>query len=480
MNYPYVFRTLGKVSLLLAALLVLPLVVAGIYQEEDLYLAFILPIMLLFIFGISLVAFIKPKKSRIYAKEGVFIVSLTWLLMSVIGALPFVISRDIPNFFDALFEIVSGFTATGFSTANNIEALSRSILFWRGFSNWIGGMGVIVFFLAFFPKLNNARSMYILRAESPGHQVDKMVSKMKLSTRIIYIIYIVLTIICILLLWIGGMPLFDSIVHGFATAGTGGFSVKNLSIAAYHRPYIENVIAVFMLLFGVNFNIYYLILVGQMKKGILSEELRWYIGIVTISILLITFNILHLYGHLADALRLATFQVSTVITTTGFSTADFSMWPAFSQSILLILFFIGGMAGSTSGGMKVSRIVLLWKLLKREIYGLLHPNEVKIINFEKRPIEERIMKQVGAFMAGYLLIILFSTIILSLEVNSLLTSFTTSLSLLSNVGLAFDPSLSFSALSNGMKAFLSLIMITGRLELFPIFILFNPRIWNKV
>lgn len=480
MNYPYVFRTLGKVALLLACLLLLPLLVAGIYRESHAYLAFLLPIGLLLVLGLGALQFIRPKKEQFYAKEGILIVTLSWIIMSLVGSLPYIISREIPNFFDALFETVSGFTTTGFSAAKDVERLSHSLLFWRGFTNWIGGMGVIVFFLAFFPKLNNARSMHILRAESPGHQVDKMVSKMKHSTRIIYTIYIALTGLLILLLWAEGMPFFDAVVHGLATAGTGGFSMKRLSIAAYQNPFCEVTIAVFMFLFGINFNLYYLILIGQVKKGLRSEELRWYVSIAAVAILLITLNLVAWYGDVARSLRLASFQAISILTTTGFTTADFSTWPIFSQSILFILFFIGGMAGSTGGGIKVSRIVLAWKLLKREAYHLLHSNEVKVITFERRPVDETIMKQVMAFLMGYAFLLLLGTVVLSLEAPHLLTSFITVLSLLGNVGAGFDPTFRFYALSGAMKGFLSLLMIAGRLEIFPILILFYPRMWKTL
>ena len=392
MNYKMILNTIGNIFKLEALLLILPLGVSLIYRENT-YLSFIIPIVILTLLGFAL-TIKKPKNRTMYAREGFIVVGLSWILVSLFGALPFVISKEIPNFINAFFETVSGFTTTGASILTDVEALSKGILFWRSFTHWVGGMGILVFIMAIIPS-SDGDTIHILRAESPGPQVGKLVSKIKLNARILYLIYFALTIIEIIMLLFGKMPLFDAVVHSFGTAGTGGFGIKNSSIGAYNN-YCQIVIGIFMIMFGINFNIFYFILVGNFRQAFKSEELRWYLSIILIAISIITLNIMlsDVNAVFSTTLKDAFFQVSSIITTTGYSTTDFNAWPELSRSILIILMFFGACAGSTGGGIKISRLAMLVKSSKREISKQMHPHRVQNVRFEGSVLSEDTVKGV--------------------------------------------------------------------------------------
>lgn len=481
MNYRLIFHTLGKILLVEAGLLLLPLLVSIIYQERSLYFPFIISILILVLISSMLIFFIKKDNSSFFAKEGFMIVSLGWIFISLFGCLPFIISKEIPNFFDAFFETVSGFTTTGSTILSDIESISKGLLFWRSFSHWIGGMGILVFVLAFLPNID-PRSMYILKAESPGPQVGKLVSKIKITARILYGIYLFLTLFQILLLVVGDMPLFDSVVNALATAGTGGFSIKNNSIAAYNSIYSEIIITIFMFLFAINFNLFYFILIGQGKRLFKNEELRWYLGIIVFAILIITLNTLSTFNNMSEALRYSSFQVASIISTTGFSTIDFNSWPELSKWTLVILMLTGGCAGATCGGIKISRIAILSKTVLSEIRNALHPHQITTIRFEGKKVDNHVIKGVAAFIIAYFFILIIGTLVISVDNLDSVTNFTAVISCLNNIGpglSSIGPLGNFSIFSNFSKFFLSLIMLTGRLEIFPMLILFSPKLWRK-
>lgn len=481
MNYRIVFHTIGNLLKVEAGLLLIPIFVSLIYKENNL-LAFSIPLMISAIIGL-LLTIRKKEKQTIYAKEGLAIVGLSWIIMSLIGALPFIISGSIPNFVDAIFESVSGFSTTGASILNDVESLSKGILFWRIFTHWIGGMGVLVFILAILPK-SEGRGIHIMKAESPGPSVDKLVSKVKITAIILYSIYIALTLLEIIILLILKMPLYDSIVHSLATAGTGGFSIYNDSIAHYNSLGIEITLSIFMIVFGINFTLYYLILIGKFRQAIKSEELRWYLGIVIVSITLITLNtyINNVFNTVGEALRYSTFSVSSTISTTGFITSDYNLWPSFSKWIIIILMFIGASAGSTAGGMKISRLIIYVKSVGKEIKYSLHPRLASTINIDNKPIDSATLKGTGAYLMAYILILIFGTLIISLDNFSFATNFTAVLSCLNNVGPGLElvgPTGNYSLFSDTSKILLSLIMLAGRLEIYPILILFSPKMWKR-
>ena len=479
MNLKMVTKTVGRLLKAEALLMLLPLVVSVYYKENILYIYGIV-IGLILAVG-TLMTLPKPETKTIYAREGFAIVSLSWILMSVFGALPFVISGAIPSFVDALFETVSGFTTTGASILSNIEALPKSLLFWRSFTHWIGGMGVIVFVLAILPK-KEMQSMHILRAEVPGPTVGKLVSKTTVTARILYIIYTVLTIAEIISLLCCKMPLFDSVTTAFATAGTGGFSVKSTSIAAYNNVGAEMVISLFMLLFGINFNLFYLFLIKQFKRVFKSEELWSYLGIIATSILLISFNVYPLVENFGTALRQAGFQVISIITTTGFVTADFAQWPMFSQMILFVLMFIGACAGSTGGGLKVGRVIIIVKAVCRELRRAINPKRVKAIKLDGAVIEKDVVLTTSAYFIIYIFIIGISSLLLSIDNFDFTTTITAVVTCINNVGPGFaaaGPTENFADFSNFSKIILSANMLIGRLEIFPIMILFMRSTWKK-
>ena len=478
MNKKMILYVLGKLLLVCGALLVLPLIISVIYKENT-YMSFIIPIGMLFILG-TLLCLKKPKNNNFYACEGFIIVGLSWILISFFGSLPFVISGEIPSMIDAFFETVSGFTTTGSSILENVEELSYGMLFWRSFTHWIGGMGILVFVLIFLPS--DGRSLYILKAESPGPQVGKLVSKVKFTARILYLIYLLMTLTEIIFL-LFDMPVFDAVVNSFATAGTGGFAIKSASIGAY-SDYSQIVIGVFMLLFGINFNFFFLILIKNFKKAFKMEEVFWYLGIILVSTILIAVNIYFtIGGSLAIILKDSFFQVSSIITTTGFATTDFNLWPALSQVILVLLMFIGACAGSTGGGMKVSRFVLIVKSIRRNIKKLVHPKSISNIRFEGGVVDDDVVHGALNYFACLIFIFIFCLIIIAFDNKDFVTNFTAVSACINNIGPGLGevgPMGNYNDYSDLSKIILSMAMLVGRLEIFPILMLFSPKIWlNK-
>lgn len=480
MNFKIIFYILGHILKIEALLMVFPLAIA-VYNRDDSIVGFLVTMILLLITGI-LLSLKKPAKTQLYAKEGFCLVGLAWISMSAFGALPLYLSGEIPSFTDAMFEMVSGFTTTGSTILTDIELLPLSSLFWRSFSNWIGGMGVLVFVLAVLPQAET-QSMHIMRAEVSGPAVGKIVSKVKFNARIMYGIYIAMTIILMILYMLGGMPLFDSIVHSFSTAGTGGFSIKNASIGYYGSPYLEYLTAIFMLLFSVNFNVYYLILLGNFKDVIKSEEMRWFFGIVLSAVVIVTINISTAAGNALEALRYALFQISSVISTTGYSTTDFNTWPNLSRNILLLLMFVGACAGSTGGGIKISRLLILVKNAAREVKRIVNPRSVSVVKLEGKRVDDEVISGAHTFLTIYLLIIAFSTVILSIDFNDFETCFTAVITCINNIGPGFGgvgPISNFHNFSFLSKWVLIFDMLSGRLEIYPILILLNPNIYKRL
>lgn len=477
MNYKAILHYLGTVMKVEAGLMVLPFLVSLVYREKE-YFAFIVPIALLLALGF-LFTIIGKGNRKIYAKEGLVVTALSWIVMSLFGALPFVFSGQIPRFVDAFFEIVSGFTTTGASVVADVESMGRGILFWRSFSIWIGGMGILVFALAILPS-TDARTMYLMKAESPGPTVGKLVSKVAHTARILYGIYMAMTILLIVLLSFS-MPFFDALVNAFSTAGTGGFSITNTSIAAYGSLYTDIIITVFMILFGVNFNVFYLLLLGNLKGAWKSEEVRWYFGIILASILAITLGNLSFYHGFWESLRYSSFQVGSIITTTGFSTADFNLWSPFSQAVLLGLMMIGACASSTGGGMKVSRAVIATKLVFREVGYEIHPREVSLLTFEGKPVDSSVKIGISAYLIAYFVLLFGSTLLLTLEGKDLVSTFSAVTACFNNVGPGLGevgPMGNYSGFSDAGKVLLSFLMLAGRLEIFPILLLFSPNLWR--
>ena len=469
---------IGRILLTEAALLVLPAVTALAYGES--LRPFLLTALLLVVVGLVM-GRKKPIRTALYARDGFAVVAMAWLLMSAFGALPFVLSGDIPFYVDAFFETVSGFTTTGASILTAVEPLSYSGLFWRSFTHWVGGMGVLVFVMAILP-MTDGHGMHLMRAEVPGPSVGKLVSRMSDTAKILYGIYLVMTVIEIVLLMAGGMPLFDSCIHAFGSAGTGGFSNRNLSVGAYDNAYFDVVIGVFMLLFGVNFNLYYFLLIRRFKDVFHSEELRAYLGIVTAAAVAIAVDILHIYGSVGRSLRYAFFQVSSIITTTGFATADFNTWPTFSKGILVVLMFIGACAGSTGGGVKVARVVILVKSSLQDMRKMLHPNAITTVRFEGKPLTERSVRGVHVFISVYLLVFGVSFLLLTLEGFDLITTFTALAACINNIGPGLEvvgPMGNYAQFSPAAKLLLSFNMLVGRLEIFPMLLLCAPSIWKR-
>ena len=437
-------------------------------------------IMLLVAGGLYLVC---RKAGKLFgAREGLVCVGFSWIILSLLGCLPFVISGNIPKFIDAFFEIVSGFTTTGASVVPAVEELDKGILYWRSFSHWLGGMGVLVFLLAISPgSKGTGFTMHLLRAESPGPDVGKLVPKMKQTAVILYSIYVVLTILNIIFLLCGGMSLFESVCTAFGTAGTGGFGIKNDSLASY-SPYLQNVTTIFMFLFGVNFSIYYLLLLKEFKSVFKDEELRLYFGLAVVCVVLIVLNIRPLYGTLEETIRHAAFQVSSIMTTTGFATTDFDLWPSFSKAILMMLMLIGASAGSTGGGFKCIRVLLLFKILRRNIRQILNPRKVMVVRSNGRPVDEKVLSNTNAYLAAYVVIIIISTLLISLDGFGFETNLSAVLACFNNIGpgmAAVGPTCNFAAYSVFSKIILSINMLAGRLEIFPILVLLSRSTWNR-
>ncbi|MCI5939598.1 MAG: TrkH family potassium uptake protein [Acholeplasmataceae bacterium] len=484
MNYSIAKNLLGKILIIIAILMVLPLIVAIFYQEKLLNMfAFLIPMVVLFGIGF-LLNIKKAKDTRMSARDGFIIVGLTWILMSLCGAIPLMISGEVPNFFDAFFEMSSGFTTTGASVIPDITKISHSILFWRSLSHWIGGMGILVFILAFIPESNEGSAVHILRAESPGPQAGKLVSKMKVTSRILYLIYITLTVILILLLWIGPdkkMEFLNSVIYALGTAGTGGFSMDASGLKGY-SSYSQYVIAIFMLLFGVNFSIFYLILIGSWKEVFKNEELKAYFIIVVASVLIVSVNIYSIYQNAETSFRQALFQVASIISTTGYSSANFDTWPTMSKIILIFVMVTGACAGSTAGGVKIIRIIIVIKSTLRKIKNMVSPRKVEIIKVDGKPLNESVIDSVQSYIVVYIIIFLLCSLLISIDNFDLVSNLTASLTCLSNVGPGLGivgPHGSFADFSWFSKFVLSLEMIAGRLELFPLLILFSPRAWTR-
>ena len=483
MNIKMVFSILGRTLLIEAGLLLCPLLVGIIYGENT-WSDYLIPIGVLIVIGLPL-ALLKLKDRSIHVKEGFVTVAFVWILMSLVGALPFVLSGAIPNYIDALFETVSGFTTTGASIMDGvhtaaIDDLSHSLQFWRLSTHWIGGMGVLVFVLAILPGYNSG-IMHVFRAESPGPSVGKLVSKLTRTARILYGIYILMTAIEAILLICGGMSVYEAVVHSFSTAGTGGFGIKGDSIASY-SVYHQMVIAVFMFLFAVNFNLYYLILIGNFKKAIKSEEFIVYSVMVVGATLAIALNILSACANFGDAIRLSFFQVTSISSTTGFATADFDTWPALSKAILVALMIVGACGGSTGGGIKVSRIVILVKSGISDIRRMLHPRSAVSTKVEGEVLNKETERNVHTYFILWVAIVLVCTILLSIDCNDVLTNFTATLACIGNIGPGLNyvgPSLNFGFYSPYCKILLSFVMLVGRLEIFPMILMFAPRTWKR-
>ncbi len=479
MNIAMVFYLLGKVLLYEGILLGLPLAVSLGYREFLCTQAFLLTILLCIGIGF-LLSRKKPEKNVFYLKEGLVITSLSWIVISIMGALPFLLTGAITSPIDALFETVSGFTTTGASILSNVEILPKSILFWRSFTNWIGGMGVLVFLLVLTP-LKGGSHTNLMKAESPGPQVEKLVPKTQSTAAILYGIYIALTLLQIVFLLLGKMPLFDAVAAAMSTAGTGGFGIKNASMAEY-SPYIQTVISVFMILFGVNFTFYFLLLCRKFKRALIMEEVRWYFVVILCACVIITWNITPLYSGISEAFRYALFQVGSMITTTGFSTGDFNLWPQASKTILVLLMFVGACAGSTGGGIKISRFVTLFKTVRKETSNLLHPSRVGKLKNDGKSVPHEVVRAINVFMVAYILIFSASVFLISFDELDLITNFTAIAATLNNIGPGLEqvgPLGNYSVFSAGSKLVLIFDMLAGRLELFPILLLFTKETWRK-
>lgn len=477
MNYPLLRYLFGMILLIVAAFLVLPLAVAVIYGESS-GIYFLYTMIAAGLLGFLLTRF-KPAKRDMYAREGFVFTALAWVVISLIGAAPFTLSGQIPSYLDAVFETVSGFTTTGASILTDVEALDNGMLFWRSFTHWLGGMGILVFMLSLVNMGGQAN--HLLRAESPGPTVSKMVPNMRKSAAILYGIYIVMTAVEVVLLLIGGMPLFDSLCTAFGTAGTGGFGIKNDSMASY-SSYIQNVCTVFMALFGVNFSCYYLLLLGNFRSVFKDEELRLYAGLFFGSILLISLNIHKMYPTIRETVRHAAFQVSSIMTTTGFATTDFDLWPVFSKTLLLVLMLIGACAGSTGGGLKCARLLLIFKSLRRSIRQVLHPQKVQVVRVNGKTVNEAVLESTNAYLAAYVLIIVLSTLVVSLDNFSILTNLSGVLACFNNIGPGLElvgPSCNFAGFSTLSKLVLCGDMLAGRLEIFPMLVLLSRSTWFK-
>ena len=480
MKTKVVLHTVGQILLIEAGLLILPVIVGLIYHEQASVQAFLLTIVITAAAG-GLLSLVRPGKSSIYAREGFAITGLSWIMLSFFGCLPFVISRQIPEFIDAFFETVSGFTTTGSSILTDIESLDNAMLFWRSFTHWVGGMGILVFSMIIVP-LGGKRSMYILRAEAPGPSSAKLVPKMRDTAVILYGIYFAMSALLLVLLLAGGMPLFDGLINVFGTAGTGGFSNHGASIGYYDNEYFEVVIGVFMLLFGVNFNIYYFIFLKRIRAAFRSEELHWYLGIIAFAIITIAVNINSLYGSLHQAVRHSFFTVSSIITTTGFGTMDFDQWPEYSRTVLVMLMLIGACAGSTGGGLKVSRIMLLLRTVKRSMRRMIHSRSVESIRFEGRIVEEDTLNTCLIYLTVYCLVTVVSVVLVSLNNLPFETNVTGVIACMNNIGPGLGmvgPAGNFASFSGLSKLVLSFDMLAGRLELFPVLFLFSIRTWKR-
>lgn len=477
MNYSVIFYIMGWILNFEAVFMILPCIVALIYKEPA--GCYLLTMALCLLMGIPLVLK-KPKNQIFYTAEGFVTVSLSWVVLSVMGAVPFLLSGHILNPMDALFETVSGFTTTGASILNDVETLPKCHLFWRSFTHWIGGMGVLVFILSLLP-LAGGTHMNLMKAESPGPSVSKLVPKVQTTAKLLYSIYLGMTVLeCVILLF-GGMPLFDAITITFGTAGTGGFAIRNTSLGEY-SAFQQNVVTVFMILFGVNFNVYFLFLIGKIRAGLKSEEVRCYLLVIAAAIGIITIDTMSLYRSAGEALHHAAFQVGSIITTTGYGTVDFNLWPQASRTVLVLLMFIGACAGSTGGGIKVSRFIVLFKSMKMELSHLLHPNAVIKIKMDGKVLDEDMIRSVNVYMVAYILLFAISVFLIAVDERDLITNFTAVAATFNNIGPGLElvgPTQNFGLFSNFSKGVLIFDMLAGRLEIFPMLLLFNRETWKR-
>ncbi len=478
MNYRVISYILGWVLAIEGLFLAVSAAVGGMYGERA-ALSFLYAALICAVLGVPAILK-KPRRMAFFMKEGFVTVALCWIVLSIFGALPFVFSGEIPRFTDALFETVSGFTTTGASVVPDVEVLSHCTLFWRSFTHWIGGMGVLVFLLAILP-LAGGSQMYLMQAESPGPSVGKLVPKTRHTALILYALYILLSVVEFILLLGGGMTVFDAVNTTFATAGTGGFGIRNSSMADF-SPYVQWVVAVFMMLFGINFNLYFLVLIGRGRQALKSEELRTYLGVIAAATLLIVLNTRAAGVRLGETVRHAFFQVSSIITTTGFATCDFDLWPSLSKCVLVLLMLVGACAGSTGGGIKISRVLILIKRAGEELHKFIFPNSVTKIRLEKKILDREVIHTTSAFLIVYVFIFAVSTLLVSAEGHDLETCFTAVAATFNNIGPGLSgvgPTQNFGFFSDFTKYVLIFDMLAGRLELFPMLILFSPRTWLK-
>ena len=476
MNHRMIIYLTAQIIRAVGVLLILPLIVAAVCGEIPSLIGFGSTAAGMILLG-TLVTLKKPENKSVFAREGMAVVACSWIIVSILGALPYVIAGEIPNMADAVFETASGLTTTGSTILNDIESMSRSCLFWRAFTHFIGGMGVLMFMLMIMPQ-SDTRTMHLVRAESAGPTAGKLVAKMSLSVRILYCIYIALTLLEMILLLCGGMPFFDAITTAFSTAGTGGFSIRAGSIADYNSAYIDFIVTLFMGLFSVNFTLYFLIISGRIKQALQNEELRVFLGIVAAAIVLITANITHVYGNVLTALRYAGFQVLTIISTAGFATADYTEWPFFSQVILLTLMFVGGCAGSTGGGLKVMRVLVLFKSAVKEIRCTLSPRSVSVVKCDGKALDKEVVHGIGYYFIVFMLIMTISILLLALDGHDVPTTVTAVITCMNNVGPGLNeigPSGNFANFSAWAKLLLSMDMLLGRLEIYPLLVLFTLR-----
>ena len=482
MNYKMMGRFIAQIILIEMVFLLPALAISLGYGEQDAIYGFLCTLAIMAVLS-GLLFLICRKSGRLFgAREGLVCVGLSWIVLSLLGCLPFFLSGRIPNFVDAFFETVSGFTTTGASILPDVESLPKGLLYWRSFTHWVGGMGVLVFLLAISTGGEQGKgfTMHLMRAESPGPDVGKLVPKMKQTATILYVIYIVMTLINVVFLLAGKMDPLDAVCTALGTAGTGGFGIRNDSLASF-SPYIQNVTTVFMFLFGINFSCYYLLLLRQFKSVFKDEELRLYIIIAVTAVALIAFNIYDLYGNIGDTLRHAAFQVSSIMTTTGYTTTDFDLWPAFSKGILLMLMVVGACAGSTGGGIKVARVLLIFKILQRNIRKILNPRKVMVVRNNGRTVDEKVLDNTNAYLAAYLIIIVLCYLIISLDGFSIGTNLSAVLACFNNIGPGMEavgPMMNFSGYSNLSTLTLSIAMLAGRLEIFPILVLLSRSAWK--
>lgn len=479
MNYAIIRYIMGWILKFESAFLLLPCIVGLLYKEYSASLSYLATALLCLAAGL-LISRNRPARFELYTREGFITVALGWIVMSIFGALPFVFTGDIPNYVDALFETISGFTTTGASILSDVEALTHAGMFWRSFTHWIGGMGVFVFIMAILPLMGGS-TMNLMRAESPGPSVGKLVPRVRDTAKILYQIYIGITILGTVILLLCGVPLFDSLTTIFGTVGTGGFGIRNDSIAGY-SPLVQNMVTLFMILSGVNYTMYFCLLHKHFKEAFSIEEVRWYFAIILAAVAIIVFDIRGMYATISEAIRHAFFQVGSIITTTGFSTVDFDAWPQMSKTVLVILMFVGACAGSTGGGMKVSRFVILFKTIRRELATMIHPRMVKKIKMDQHNLTDEVLRSTNVFVAVYFVILFASVLLISVDELSFTTNFTAVAATLNNIGPGLDmvgPTQNFSVYSAFSKFILMFDMLAGRLELFPMLILLLPSCWKK-